>query len=91
MSDPLPQSYRLVRFECDEDDVPDHFFVVTACNLNRRTRPDRANAKADKDLREAISTMDYPAFRVTGGDFDFSHAEPGWGLAGARGESPSRM
>lgn len=80
MTDPLPESYRLVRFQCNEEDLPDHFFVVTGRNPQGQTLSDKANARADEDLRQAISTMDYPAVRVTGGNFDFSHAEPGWGI-----------
>lgn len=87
MSAVLPDAFRQVRFLCDEEELPETFFIVTAYNPDGVTVPDRRNAKADQTLKDAIEKKGLHAFRVTGGDFDFSHEEPGWGIECTRDEA----
>jgi hypothetical protein len=44
MSDSVYDAFRKVRFLCDEEEVPDHFFIVTAYNPDGKTVSDEANA-----------------------------------------------
>ncbi len=87
MNSSLHDAFKQVRFLCDEDGVPDHFFIVTACNPDGVTVSENRNAKADQSLKETIDQLGFSVFRVTGGDFDFSHAEPGWGISCSRDQA----
>ena len=87
MKEPIYEAFRQVRFLCDEDNLPDPVFIVTAYNPDGETASDKDNAKADEALRQAIDKLGFSAFRVTGGDFDFSHKEPGWGISCSRNEA----
>jgi hypothetical protein len=87
MAEPVYESFRQVRSLCDHDEIPPDFFIVTASNPDGRTVPDEDNARADQPLRQAIDEKGFPAFRVTGGNFDFSHAEPGWGICCCRDDA----
>lgn len=81
MNHPLSNAFRQVRFLCEKDDIPDSFSIVTAYNPDGLTVSDDLNAKADQALKQAIDEAGFCAFRVTGGNFDFSHAEQGWGIS----------
>jgi hypothetical protein len=80
-------AFRQVRFRCEEIETPSSFSIVTACNPEGVNVSDEENSKADLALREAIDEAGFSAFRVTGGNFDFSHAEPGWGILCSRDEA----
>ena len=80
MPKPLPLVFRETYFRCTEEDVPSSFAIVTAHNPDAHIVSQEQNAAFDKALQKAIEGMGLRAFRVTGGSFDFSHAEPGWGI-----------
>jgi hypothetical protein len=87
MSIPLQNFFRQVRFQCDAGEIPSSFSIVTACNPEGVNVSDEENSKADQALKQAIDEAGFSAFRVTGGNFDFSHAEPGWGISCCREEA----
>ncbi|MGJ8643341.1 MAG: DUF3293 domain-containing protein [Luteolibacter sp.] len=60
--------------------MPRHFFIVTACNPDGVDVPVEENKRADGILKEAVDEAGFDAFRVVGGDFEFDHSEPGWGI-----------
>src|SRR5207249_7095173 len=60
---------------------PLRFAIVTANNPDGNTQSRAANEAADAALLHAIVRAGLIHFRVTGGSADFSHAEPGFGIA----------
>ena len=89
MADPLKDEYRQVHFRCDQAVLPTSFFIVTAHNPDGTTVDAEANQRADEELRAEIRHLGYEAFGVTGGNADFTHAEPGWGFPCTREEALS--
>ena len=71
-----------VRFRCElpASKVPSAFGIVTAWNPLDRQMAEAANVLADKDLRLTLEARRWRHFRVAGGNLDFSHQEPGWGI-----------
>lgn len=80
MPKPLPLVFRETYFRCTEEDIPPSFAIVTAHNPNSEVVSHEKNAAFDEALKKAIDNLGLRAFRVTGGSFDFSHAELGWGI-----------
>lgn len=76
----LPMEYRRVRFLCKKEDLPPEFRVITAWNPQGEILEDAVNTAADEHLRSEIQRLGFDAFPVTGGNEDFSHAEPGYGV-----------
>ena len=60
--------------------LPVRFAVVTACNPMGQTAPLAENRRRDAALRRRLKARGISCFRVTGGNRDGSHREPGWGL-----------
>lgn len=83
----LPAVYREVKFRCDETDIPPEFRVITAWNPEGEILNPAANAVADEHLRAEIERLGFECFSVTGGNPDFSHAEPGYGIVCNRAEA----
>lgn len=83
----LPAEYREVRFRCDLRDIPPEFRVVTAWNPEGVKAEVAANLVADEHLRGEIARLGFESFPVTGGNADFSHAEPGHGIVCNRAEA----
>lgn len=83
----LPSAYRAVRFRCELRDIPSEFRVVTAWNPDGEVTDVAANHLADEHLRNEIARQGFESFPVTGGDRDFSHAEPGYGIVCNRAEA----
>lgn len=64
--------------------APKRFAVVTAHNpLGKKSTP-AANRRRDTALRRRLKALEIRHFRVTGGNRDGSHREPGWGLIAPR-------
>lgn len=84
MNPDLKNEFRHVRFLCDQSPVPPAFFIVTACNPEGKQVDDDANRKAAERLEEEVGRLGYESFAVTGGNKDFSHAEPGLGICCSR-------
>ena len=74
------------RFRCvpPPPPFPASFGIVTAFNPGDSPAPLPANQEADSQLEKDLAERGWLHFRVTGGDADFTHAEPGWGIAAAR-------
>lgn len=87
MSFDLKEEFRHVRFRCDLSPVPSAFFIVTACNPEGNVVDDEANRKATGRLEEDVERLGFDTFSVTGGNKDFSHAEPGLGIRCTRSEA----
>jgi len=83
----LKPEYRHVRFQCNESDLPAIFQIVTACNPDGQTVDADSNRRADALLAARIEEAGWRHFRVTGGSPDFSHTEPGYGIACSRDEA----
>lgn len=83
----LPSEYRDIRFRCDLRDVPPEFRVITAWNPENVKTEVAANLVADEHLRSEIARLGLESFPVTGGNPDFSHAEPGHGIVCSRAEA----
>jgi len=64
--------------------VPVRFGVVTAHNPMGRKSSPAANRRRDDALRRRLKALKIFSFRVTGGNQDGSHQEPGWGIASLR-------
>ncbi|PIR19087.1 MAG: hypothetical protein COV48_03935 [Elusimicrobia bacterium CG11_big_fil_rev_8_21_14_0_20_64_6] len=60
--------------------LPSRFAVVTAFNPRGKKSPPAANRRRDAALRRRLRSLGIKCFRVTGGNEDGSHREPGWGL-----------
>ncbi len=82
----LPSEYRAVRFRCDERDVPPEFRIITAWNPGGEKTEVAANLVADEHLRSEITRLRLESFPVTGGNPEFSHSEPGYGIVCNRAE-----
>lgn len=63
---------------------PPRFGVVTACNPMGKKAPAAANRRRDAALLRRLKALGLPRFRVTGGNRDGSHREPGWGIKASR-------
>ncbi len=61
-------------------ELPVRFAIVTAHNPMGKISPRAENRRRDAALRRCLRTMRISCFRVTGGNRDGSHREPGWGL-----------
>lgn len=83
----LPAAYREVRFRCEEGAVPPEFRIITAWNPEGEILSPAVNAVADEHLRSEIDRLRFESFPVTGGNADFSHAEPGYGIVCNRAEA----
>lgn len=83
----LPAAYRRVRFRCELEDLPPEFRIVTAWNPDGEIADEADNRAADEHLRQEIARLEYEAFPVTGGDPEFTHAEPGFGIVCNRAEA----
>ena len=83
----LPREFLQVRFRCALADVPPEFRVVTAWNPEGEATDDSANHEADEHLRHELERLELEHFRVVGGNSDFSHAEPGYGIVCNRAEA----
>lgn len=83
----LPAAFREVRFRCELDEVPSEFRIITAWNPDGETVSAEENQEADEHLRSEIARLGYEAFPVIGGNPDFSHAEPGYGIVCNRAEA----
>lgn len=83
----MKDEYRNVRFRCERADIPSSFFIITAYNPDGITASDQENQIADEKLRAHLDFLAFDHFPVTGGNANFSHAEPGYGLACARQEA----
>lgn len=84
MSQELRAEYSQVRFLCDLSEPPPAFFIVTAHNAKGVTADERVNRLADEHLRAMIDRLGYTRFSVTGGNSDFTHSEPGYGISCSR-------
>lgn len=73
------------RFDPPPRGLPTAFGIVTACNPRGTVAPDSDNEAADQALAARIDASGWQKFRVIGGSEDFSHAEPGWGVAASGG------
>ncbi|HRQ88317.1 MAG TPA: DUF3293 domain-containing protein [Bacteroidia bacterium] len=82
----LRPEYRQVRFRCDVEDVPPEFRIVTAWNPDGEKASPEENEEADRHLRSELERLGFESFPVTGGNPDFSHAEPGYGIVCNRAE-----
>lgn len=82
MAKRLKASYFDVRFRADLRGrrLPVRFAVVTACNPMGKKKATAENRRRDTALRRRLQALGIPRFRVTGGNRDGSHREPGWGL-----------
>ena len=87
MSADLKDEFRQVRFRCTQSPLPAEFFIVTACNPDGNQVDDETNRVATERLKEEIARLGFEAFPVTGGSWDFSHAEPGQGIVSSRAEA----
>jgi hypothetical protein len=76
----LPDEFLPTVFRIDPPagGLPAAFAVITAYNPMGSILDEDANSLADEALREDLITRGIPHFRMTGGNEDFSHAEPGW-------------
>jgi hypothetical protein len=83
----LPEEYRHVRFRCELEEVPPEFRIVTAWNPEGETVAETANLEADEHLRHEIERLEFESFPVAGGNSDFSHSEPGYGIVCNRAEA----
>ncbi len=83
----LRPEYRRVRFRCELEDIPPEFRIVTAWNPDGEVADETANRGANEHLRQEIQRLGFEAFPVTGGDPEFSHAEPGYGIVCSRAEA----
>ena len=85
---PLHEEFLGVRFRCSHPKMPPHFFIITAYDPEGdESTPEEDNKIADGKLLEAIRSLGFPSFRVTGGNEDFTHAEPGFGIVCDRKEA----
>lgn len=80
-------AYWTVRFRVQRpaDGLPPVFGIVTAWNPEGGILDAASNETADRSLAARIDAAGWRRFRVTGGSPDFSHAEPGWGIAAPAG------
>ncbi|MFK5923388.1 MAG: DUF3293 domain-containing protein [Verrucomicrobiota bacterium] len=83
----MKDEYQQVRFHCEQKELPAAFFVVTAHNPEGNTVDDIANQMANEQLRAELESLNFKNFHVTGGNSDFSHAEPGYGIVCTREEA----
>ncbi len=83
----LPAAYRDVQFRCEESAVPPEFRIITAWNPEGEIVDEEDNTLADEHLRREIARLKFDSFPVTGGNPDFSHAEPGHGIVCNRAEA----
>lgn len=75
-------AYAQVRFraELPLGGLPERFGIVTAWNPEGLPASPEANQADAERLAARVESLGIPAFPVTGGSADFSHAEPGLGL-----------
>lgn len=64
--------------------LPARFGVVTACNPIGKQSSLAENRRRDAALRRRLKALEITHFRVTGGNREGSHQEPGWGVKGSR-------
>ena len=84
MNENLKQEYRDVRFRYSDPKLPKEFFIITAHNPDGETVDDDMNREANQQVAVAISDLGYPLISVVGGSPDFTHSEPGFGIACSR-------
>ncbi len=83
----LPPEYRETRFRCGLCEVPPEFRIVTAWNPEGTKADVAENLVADEHLRSEIARLGFESFPVAGGNSDFSHVEPGYGIVCNRAEA----
>jgi hypothetical protein len=80
----LPEAYFQTWFRVESDGPrPKRFGVVTAYHPNGKTASAAKNRAADRRLRLLLEQRKVPHARVTGGNKEGTHREPGWGFAAA--------
>lgn len=87
MSEELKPEYRNPRFRCSQESLPEEFRIVSAYNPDGKDTEEAANKIADEALLKLLSDRGYPHFRVIGGNSDFTHAEPGYGIVCSQAEA----
>lgn len=83
----LPEEYRRVRFQGPVGDLPPEFRIITAYNPEGAVVETEVNGEADSHLQAELERLELEYFPVTGGNPDFSHAEPGYGIVCNRAEA----
>jgi hypothetical protein len=75
-------AYRHARFraELPHGGLPESFCIVTACNPDGRTIPDKENEERTHAFQKQLAKLGLDHFPVTGYDAQSSHEEAGFGI-----------